>query len=98
MLQVVLRQKFLVYWWNPDDILYTMYGYRAENDVASSLAEKFQLYSRKKAMSGSHLSLILWFLYKANFLSWIFKKLIDLFGFLPRGAFISAKKPGVQFN
>ena len=98
MLQVVLRQKFLVQWWNPDDILYTMYGYRAENDVASSLAEKFQLYSRKKAMSGSHLSLILWFLYKANFLSWIFKKLIDLFGFLPRGAFISAKKPGVQFN
>ena len=74
MLQVVLRQKFLVYWWNPDDILYTMYGYIAENDVASSLAEKFQLYSRKKAMYESHLSLILWFLYKANFPSWIFEK------------------------
>ena len=74
MLQVVLWQKFPVYWWNPDDILYTRYGYRAEYDVASSLAEKFQLYSRKKAMSGSRLSLILWFLYKANFLSWIFEK------------------------
>ena len=98
MLQVVLWQKFPVYWWNPDDILYTRYGYRAEYDVASSLAEKFQLYSRKKAMSGSRLSLIPWFLYKANFLSWIFEKQIDLFGFLPRGAFIPAKKPGVQFN
>ena len=74
MLQVVLWQKFPVYWWNPDDILYTRYGYRAEYDVASSLAEKFQLYSKKKAMSGSHLSLILWYPYKANFLSWIFEK------------------------
>ena len=98
MLQVVLRQKFPVYWWNPNGILYTGYGYRAEYDVASSLAEKFQLYSRKKAMSKSHLSLILLFLYKANFLSWIFEKQIDLFGFLPRGAFIPAKKPSVQFN
>ena len=43
-------------WWNPDDIFYMRYGYRAEYDVASSLAEKFQLYSRKKAMTGSHLS------------------------------------------
>ena len=50
MLQVVLRQKFPVYWWNPDDILYTRYGYRAEYDVASSPAEKFQLYGRKKAV------------------------------------------------
>ena len=74
MFQVVLRQMFPVYWWNPDDILYTGYGYRVEYDVASSLAEKLQLYSRKRAMSGSHLSLILWFLYKANFLSWIFEK------------------------
>ena len=74
MLQVVLRQKFPVYWWNPDDILYTGYGYRAEYDLASSLAENFQLYSRKKAMSKSHLSLILLFLYKVNLLSWIFKK------------------------
>ena len=74
MFQVVLQQKFPVYWWNPDDILYTRYGYRAEYDFASILAEKFQLYNKKKAMSGSHLSLILWFLYKANFLSWIFEK------------------------
>ena len=74
MLQVVLRQKFPVYWWNPDDILYTGYGYKAEYDVASSLAEKFQLYSRKKVMSESHLSIILRFLYKENFLLWMFEK------------------------
>ena len=74
MLQVVLRQNFPVYWWNPDDIFNMRYGYRAVYDVASSLKEKFQAYSRKKAMSGSHLSLILWFLYKANFLPWILEK------------------------
>ena len=50
MLQVVLRQEFPVYWWNPYDILYIGYGYRAEYDVASTLVEKFQLYSRKKCL------------------------------------------------
>ena len=61
-------------WWNPDDIFYMRYGYRAEYDVASSLKEKFQAYSRKKAMSGSHLSPILCFLYKGNFLLWTLEK------------------------
>ena len=97
MLQVVLRQNFPVYWWNPDDILIP--GMVTEQNMMLQvvLQKSFNCIAGKK-LSGSHLSLILWFLYKANFPSWIFKKWIDLLGFLPRGAFIPAKKPGVQFN
>ena len=50
MLQVVLRQNFPVYWWNPDDIFNMRYGYIAVYDVVSSHKEKFQAYSRKKAL------------------------------------------------
>ena len=49
-------------------------------------------------MSRSHLGLILWFLYKENFLWWTLETLKDPFGFLPRGAFMPVKKPRIKFQ
>ena len=48
--------------------LYWGYGYKVVYDVASSLKAKVSSVLKEKAMSGSHLGLILCFLYKANFL------------------------------